>query len=469
MKWYLPVFLLAFSCSQACAKMEADQSATSEAAANKRISHLEQTLDSLQQGNKALKREVLSLKKKVGHLEKDNQELEETIAELNESDVNKDPQSSNWQLVLVGLFTGIGLFYFIPFIRRRMERENNQVNLAERGSKNKPIQAASASEKPASPSPPSTAEETEIGKPKLPEISLKGVVSASLNANSTDNWLVAHASTIGKSHRMANPPIPCQDNHAVLSLEQGWGIAISCDGAGSAKLSHEGSNFVSKEAAELFHSIISKNNWIRSGQLPNNEGWEKVSLQALKKLRYDLEIYAKAKELNIADLACTIIVVIYSPHGLLMTHIGDGRAGYRTVAGDWKAILEPHKGEEANQTIFLTSNPWLSENFMMSGVRVPESRVIRDRATAFTLMSDGCESHSFELGYFDKEEQKFIEQNKPFPRFFEPLLLTLKGMKKEGLSEEEILEKWARFVADGSENLSNEPDDKTLILGVTID
>jgi len=282
-------------------------------------------------------------------------------------------------------------------------------------------------------------------------------------------WLVVHASESGKSHRVSQPPIPCQDNHAVLSLESGWGIAVSCDGAGSAKLSHEGSKFVSEEAVALFKEIVKENKWIENQELPMKEVWEMLASKALKKLRYDLEQYAKYNNHQASELACTIIVVIYAPNGILTTHIGDGRAGFRDENGRWKAIISPHKGEEANQTIFITSNPWLSGDFMMSGVNVPESNVISDIPTAFTLMSDGCESHSFELGFFDKEKQVFIEQNNPYPKFFEPLIKTILDMKQHGLTKQEMLKKWSSFIQNGTEKLEHESDDKTLILGVITD
>ncbi len=290
-----------------------------------------------------------------------------------------------------------------------------------------------------------------------------------LNSKEKKDWLIVHTSEPGKSHLKAKPPIPCQDSHAVLPLNEGWGIAVSCDGAGSAKLSHEGSKFVAEAAIQLFKEIITKNKWVIKNTLPKEADWEKLSLKALKKLRYDLIQYGEEKKYDSSDLACTVIVVIYSPIGLLCTHIGDGRAGYQDKKGHWKAILSPHKGEEANQTIFITSNPWLSNEFKMSGVKVPESTVIKDPPKAFTLMSDGCEAHSFELGYFDKQKEKFIEKNNPYPKFFNPILQTILSMKKENLTQEEMLAKWSKFVKEGTPKLKNEPDDKTLIIGVLTD
>jgi hypothetical protein len=91
-------------------------------------------------------------------------------------------------------------------------------------------------------------------------------------------------------------------------------------------------------------------------------------------------------------------------------HIGDGRAGFCSSAGgEWVSILTPHKGEEANQTIFITNNWWSKSNFIMSGVSVPEARVIRKNPSAFTIMSDGCEAHSFECSIMDKATNKWSD------------------------------------------------------------
>jgi len=301
----------------------------------------------------------------------------------------------------------------------------------------------------------------------------KAVITKSIKGKSYQNkklnWIIAHTSEVGRSHLVTKPPIPCQDNHAVKKLESGWGIAISCDGAGSAKLSHEGSEYISKEGIKLFEAIIAKNDWIKKSVFPSDDEWEELSLKALKKMRYDLEQLSKFKKVDVRDLACTVIVVIFSPLGILTTHIGDGRAGYRDLSNTWKPLISPHKGDEANQTIFITSNPWLAEGFEMSGVKVPESNVFREEITAFTVLSDGCESHSFQLGYFDKEQQKYIEENKPYPAFFEPLTKTLVGMNKEGLSQDQINNKWKNFVKQGTEKLKNESDDKTLILAVIVE
>ncbi len=276
---------------------------------------------------------------------------------------------------------------------------------------------------------------------------------------SNANWYVVGQSVIGKSHIENNTL--CQDNHFIEDFGGNWGIAISCDGAGSAKYSHLGSKFVSERSAIIFRAIIEKNKFDKQNHLPPKENWQELSKQGLYQVYKDLEVYSKKEGLRLEGLACTVIIVIYTPFGYLVTHIGDGRAGYLNEQKEWKAMMTPWKGEEANQTVFITSSIWNEkiDSFI-------ESNVIEEKSTAFTLMSDGCENHSFECSKINPETQEWIDLNLPYPKFFNPLVHTLNQSLKEGISHEEIKEKWTNFITSGNEGLKNESDDKTLILGI---
>lgn len=281
-------------------------------------------------------------------------------------------------------------------------------------------------------------------------------------------WRVLHASQIGKSHITAKPEIPCQDSHAVKYLREGWGIAVVCDGAGSAKHSDKGSAFVVNEAIKLFSKIIEENKWIEKGILPPENTWKNLCTKALQKLCYDTKEHSKIIGVSFKDLACTIIVVIYTPFGLIYTHIGDGRAGYKSSKGIWKGLIDPHKGEEDNHTIFLTTAAWWNGDLKMRGIEVPQSGVIKDSIVAFTLMSDGCEQHVFEIGYFDEKDQKVIPQNQPYNKLFDALIDQVDSFEQEGMNFDQMQEKWERFVLEGTKGLKNELDDKTLIMGIRL-
>lgn len=192
----------------------------------------------------------------------------------------------------------------------------------------------------------------------------------------------------------------------------------------------------------------------------------KIAKKGILEIYAGLKQYATKNNYVFTDLACTVIVNIFSPIGLLVTHIGDGRAGYRTMDGEWKASITPHSGEESNQTIFITSAPWIAdENFKMSGVSVPESRVINEKISAFTSMSDGGEAHLFESSKIDPITQKWSDPNKP-AALFDKHIKTILDNKNSNVSIEEINQMWEKYITEGNPKIANEPDDKTVILGI---
>jgi hypothetical protein len=272
-------------------------------------------------------------------------------------------------------------------------------------------------------------------------------------------WLVVGASVIGQGH--VKSELPCQDSHQVLDLGEGWGIAVVCDGAGSRKLSHLGSALVADRACYIFSRALEKYGWKAESRLPDLDEWRRVAWAGLAYLRKAIEGEAAGRGAAAGDFGCTVIVVIYSPLGLLATHIGDGRAGYRNGRHEWRAIITPTKGEEANETCFLTSpEVWQHKDELV------ECLVIEEAPEAFVLLTDGCEQSAFKCGYFDQERQLFVRQNEPHPEFFDPIIQTLEQMWQSNLPKEEIDRRWRSFIAEGTARLRGEPDDKTLVLGI---
>ena len=283
-----------------------------------------------------------------------------------------------------------------------------------------------------------------------------------------NKWFVVGASAIGKSHISGKKP--CQDNHYSEYFGYGWGIAITSDGAGSVDFSHYGSEFVAKTSAlNAFKNLVLKNKWHKKNYLPDLKEWQNHSIELLRQVYKDLEVFADENNYSFSSVACTVIIVIYSPNGLLVTHIGDGRAGYRTENDEWKSMLTPHKGEESNQTIFITSTPWFQDkDLKLSDVLVPESRVILEKPKAFILMSDGCEAHSFECSLMDSETNKWSDPNRPYAKFFDPIYKQLIQMSSNNVTLKDANEKWQQFIVEGTAGLKEESDDKTMIVGVLI-
>ena len=277
-------------------------------------------------------------------------------------------------------------------------------------------------------------------------------------------WVVVGASVKGNGHIQSN--MPCQDNNKFELLGKGWGVAVVSDGAGSAAHSDMGSKVVVERGVVHFKNLIEKEGWIEKNILPSDAEWLQKSYFVLKTIRNEVEMVAKKNNVDVKSLSATCLAVVFSPMGLLVVHVGDGRMGCKTMSGEWKAIMTPHKGEEANQTLFLVSDFWSIPNYVQSGVLVPESLVVKEPVEAFALMSDGCESTAWLCTTQNVETGKYYDQNKPFEGFFNPLEETLVSFHKEQVPEEERKEKWYKFIESGTKGFVKEQDDKTMILGV---
>lgn len=283
-------------------------------------------------------------------------------------------------------------------------------------------------------------------------------------AKDSGTWTVIGASVQGNGH--ISSEMPCQDHSAYEYLGKGWGIAISSDGAGSAKHSDVGSRITVARTMHYLKTIIESEGWIKKNIMPSEVRWTKLAMQGLKLVHNDIQKFAASKGIEASTLNATIIAVIHSPLGLLVAHVGDGRAGYRDFDGQWHSMIIPHKGEEANQTIFIPSNFWDIPFYEMSGVMVPEARVINKPVFAFTLMSDGCENASWLCNQFNRDSSKFYDPNLPHKAFFDPLCKTLLQPKTREKSEKDKANDWYQFIKDGNQKFNNESDDKTMILGV---
>lgn len=274
-----------------------------------------------------------------------------------------------------------------------------------------------------------------------------------------NKWIVAYASVIGNGHIQHN--IPCQDNCAHLKINDNWSVAVVCDGAGSAKNSHIGSDFVARNTAHCLSEIIERRQWTMR-DLPTEQDWRNEAIKAMQIVMQRLSSFAKEKEYVLHDLSCTVLASVYSPFAILTVHIGDGRAAYSTKAGEWLALMTPFRGNEANETVFICSDIWNIEGVeKYIGTNIKTSAI-----RALALCSDGCEKGSFEVNIFDENTQKYLDLNRPFPKFFEPNVLALRKLHSEQKTPDEINSLWAAFLTEGTKAFKHEIDDKTLILAV---
>ena len=169
------------------------------------------------------------------------------------------------------------------------------------------------------------------------------------------------------------------------------------------------------------------------------------------------------KPLSARDFNATIILMLLTPQGMLTAHIGDGRMGYKTKDGVWKALMTPHKGDEASSTVFIP-NDWNQTKvpaFTMSDAYLPDVRVVHELPAAVVLMSDGCENITWSC-YTRDDAGHYYDPNTPFVGFFEPLLDEMNC----DLTPEARVDRLIEIINVGTRAGKSEHDDRTMLLGV---
>lgn len=306
----------------------------------------------------------------------------------------------------------------------------------------------------------------------------------------------------GRSHIMSG--IPCQDYHAFEDLKDGWLLAITSDGAGSAREAARGSKANCDLALRLVKQLVSEKKWKENNYFPTEKEWyieirnvfevmqaivmrsiasqldkkgklisalENEYQQANNDKKYELLKQLEdlkeemRKPLEPRDFNATIILLLISPQGMMAAHIGDGRMGYLSKEGIWKSLMTPHKGEEASSTVFIPNN-WNRQlnvpAFIMSDVYLPDTCVVNEVPKAFVLMSDGCESFSWMCKIYDREHNFYYDRNLPYEKFLNPLICQLSNVK----DKEERVAEMIDIINVGTTGGKRELDDRTMLLGV---
>lgn len=269
----------------------------------------------------------------------------------------------------------------------------------------------------------------------------------------------------GNSHIKSDTP--CQDCHIFSKINDKWSIAIVSDGAGSAKNSDQGSRAVCAAFKYYMEKLVQENAVLQNGHILDEKSWDIEFKGMINQFHRDLKDNIVKPEIPFESLAATIILLIYSRDGYMFAHVGDGRAAVR-INGEWETILTPHKGSEANQTIFCTSQYLgLGEknrpNLKMSGIYVPETKAVAERIDGFVLMSDGCENGAW-ITYQKRnlENGDFIVEDVNLPR--KAVLNQFINILRKEMSQRE--EATANFITEYNDAFGNEPDDKTILIGL---
>ena len=184
------------------------------------------------------------------------------------------------------------------------------------------------------------------------------------------HWRVFGAAVTGKAH--LDKDIPCQDAHA-HAVVSGVLVAIVCDGAGSARLSEQGAQFVAAQTVQAL-----------AGRLEQGASVQDLHDGALAgtlaQIRAALDDIARAANATLDDYACTVVGVVMGQDAGFFFHLGDG-LGVAQLADGQELISLPANGEYANETYFLSGERWREQLRLL-----PIPQAVR----GVVLMSDGC-------------------------------------------------------------------------------
>lgn len=277
-----------------------------------------------------------------------------------------------------------------------------------------------------------------------------------------DGTIVCGVTLQGRIHRQLNES--CQDYHLFSDLGDGWHLYIVSDGAGSAKASDRGSRWNCVIAEYLIRGLIERTDWKCRDELPTELEWYQEFCVICRKVKSVIteRVENLDEKLSPKDFNATLLVLLATPVGMLAGHIGDGRMGYKDKDGKWHSVMTPHKGEEANQTIFLMNN-WDAisiPTLKLNGVSVPEVKVVKDIPNAVVVLTDGCENFSWNCLQMN-ENNRLQDVNTPFPGFWDPLVLSVCEN-----NDDKRLEDFITFVDSNTDECRNEQDDRTLMLGI---
>lgn len=251
-------------------------------------------------------------------------------------------------------------------------------------------------------------------------------------------WRAVVRSSVGTRHQKQQQP--CQDYGNYCILNQNVIIGAVADGAGSAKYADVGAKLAVETVITIVKEIaISPQPQENLSHPLNEQEARKLFSKIVAEVVTTLEEKAIHENYAIADLACTLLVIVATPDWLAAMQIGDGFIVVGLQGEEYQLLFQPDKGEFVNQTTFVTSTHALDE--MQVDVLLGQHKFI-------CTSTDGLERVAIRMSDWT-----------PFLPFFKPL--------EEYLWETHHPEQEDEYIKNflNSERLNaRTDDDKTLLL-----
>jgi hypothetical protein len=199
------------------------------------------------------------------------------------------------------------------------------------------------------------------------------VVNSALS-KSAATWKVAAAQKRGVSHEESD--LHCQDAMAIAMPFPDTLVIAVADGAGSAKDGLAGATLAVNSSTKQLCTQLTAEAPFDDAKL------EALLADALGFARNEIEAAATASELDIHDLATTLILVIARPDLIAATQVGDGATVIVDESGRVMGLTLPIFGEYINETTFITSADSLED---------PQIRIWHGENTGLAVFTDGLQ------------------------------------------------------------------------------
>jgi serine/threonine protein phosphatase PrpC len=156
-------------------------------------------------------------------------------------------------------------------------------------------------------------------------------------------WRTLCQSVVGSFHVQTG--LPCQDYGAYQVLGQDVLIGAVADGAGSAKHSDLGAKKTVEAALQFLEENLKKT---ALAATETEAELKEIFRRLLAYVQQILQEEAEKEQLDINDLATTLLVVLVTSKRLAAMQIGDGFIVFKPLGGNYHLLLQPDKGEWGN-------------------------------------------------------------------------------------------------------------------------
>jgi hypothetical protein len=192
-------------------------------------------------------------------------------------------------------------------------------------------------------------------------------------------WKLLCGSAAGTSHQRQGDG--CQDYAHGVVLATGHSpvlVAACADGAGSASQAALGARLACLAFIHLACEAFREGLPVQDIDARRTLGWH-------ERVRGLMSLEASLHNLELRDLACTLLTAVVGEDGAAFSQIGDGVIVYRE-AGDFRTAFWPQAGEYASTTFFLTGGDFEEHlAFRVLGQRVDELALLTDGLQPLTL------------------------------------------------------------------------------------